>query len=171
MEDNSAQGQLSVSCDDGWMRLKCYRHRKSLFMLKAVKIDTVFQLCADPMLNQWKQGSGTLMTMLYKEKTKTWDTCNWLLTFLNLSVSMWAVIPLAKDIDFSWILWYWKCPRSFSHWLVNIWWECSNMLPFFHVFMPEKFSVIDPLSGKADQWAVSCSQSPVIQEYNNPCKT
>ncbi len=26
---------------------------------------------------------------------------------------MWAAIPLAKDIDFSWALWYGKCPRSF----------------------------------------------------------
>ena len=32
------------------------------------------------------QGSGTLMTMLYKEKTKMFDACNWLLTFLNLQV-------------------------------------------------------------------------------------
>ena len=27
-------------------------------------------------------------------------------------VRMWAVITLAKDIDFHWALWYGKCPRS-----------------------------------------------------------
>ena len=27
-------------------------------------------------------------------------------------VRMWAAIPLAKDIDFAWALWYRKCPRS-----------------------------------------------------------
>ena len=30
-------------------------------------------------------------------------------------VRMWAAIPNAKDIDFSWARWYGNCPRSFIY--------------------------------------------------------
>ncbi len=33
------------------------------------------------------KGPGTLLGMLYKENTKVWDSCNWLLTFLILTGS------------------------------------------------------------------------------------
>ena len=39
----------------------------------------MFPICEDSGLVV--KGSGTLMTMLYKENTKTWDTSIWLLTF------------------------------------------------------------------------------------------
>ena len=52
------------------------------------------------------------MTRLYKEKTKCWDTINWVLTF---HVLIWAIIPHVNDTLFPWALWYRKCPTSFAY--------------------------------------------------------
>ncbi len=73
------------------------------------------------------KGSGTLMTRLYKEKTKCWDTINWVLTF---HVLIWAIIPHVNDTLFPWALWYRKCPTSFLsyQWGANFFGHCTCTL-------------------------------------------
>ena len=50
------------------------------------------------------KGSGTLMTMLYKEMSKSWDTCIWVLTEVSNS-GMPYIIWLSKDVGwyFTWL--------------------------------------------------------------------
>ncbi len=94
-------------CLSKMFKVKClFLKRLAYYKLKQeTKRNTgfYFGICIDR-LWWFHQGSGTLMTMLYKENTKTWDT-----HFLRI----WAVNPHALDMLFPWALLYEKCPRSF----------------------------------------------------------
>ena len=65
-----------------------------------------------------------------------WDTCNFT-TFwgynclCQCSRRMWTVISHAKDIDFTWALWYGKCPRSFADdCLTSLYWKAISHYGF-----------------------------------------